>query len=193
MRLPGRKISVVLRRNETKDEQLSGIQYTGYDVFWPSGGRVQGLGFDRFCKIGMRYILGREKPEVAAVDAYFVSLTGRDDPLPRIPGCRLRVLYLERSGPQLKVFLSDATPTEIIFDLERDEERVLDWIGGRQIAEGDRQWFGFYVIRKELADIAVPARRGTGRTGGAWPTHAVPVHRRSPRVDGESEGMFLAP
>ncbi len=191
MRLPGRKISILFRRNESKDEQLGGIEYTGYDLYWPSGRKVLGLAFDRFCKIGMRYILGREKPELAAVDGYFLPLASRDDRLPRIPGCRLRVLYFERTGSQLKVFLSDDTPTEIAFDLERDEEPILDWLGGRRVADGARQWFGFYAVRKDDVEVTVPARRGAGRAAQA--PHAAPVLRRSPLMDGESEGMFLAP
>ena len=192
MRLPGRKISIHFRRNESKDEQLGGIEYTGYDLYWPSGRRVQGLAFDRFCKIGMRYILGREKPEFAAVDGYFLPLANREDRLPRVPGCRLRVLYLERTDSQFKVFLSDDTPTEIIFDLERDEEPILDWLGGRGMADGARQWFGFYAVRKDVAEVTVPARRGAGRTA-AWAPRAAPVRRNSPSINGESEGMFLAP
>jgi hypothetical protein len=192
MRLPGRKISIHFRRNERKDEQIDGIEYTGYDLYWPSGLRVTGLGFDRFCKIGMRYILGREKPVFAAVDAYFLPLESRCDLLPRIPGCRLRVLYFERTGSQLKVFLSDDTPTEIIFDLERDEEPILDWLGGRSVADGDRQWFGFYAVRRDNMEVTVPARRGAGRSTRR-PSHAAPVLRRAPLMDGETEGMFLAP
>ncbi len=42
MRLPGRKISILFRRNESKDEQLAGIEYTGYDLYWPSGARSWG-------------------------------------------------------------------------------------------------------------------------------------------------------
>ncbi|HVS36247.1 MAG TPA: hypothetical protein VMS17_11820 [Gemmataceae bacterium] len=193
MALPGRKESVVFRRNDSKDEQIGGIEYTGYDVFWPSGRRVRGLAFDRFCKIGVRYLLGREKPEIAAVDVYFLPLPHRDVLLPRVPGCRLRVLYLERTGSQLKLFLSDDTPTDIVFDLERDEERVLTWLGARQAADGGRQWFGFYAVRKELAEIRFPLRPGAGR-GRTWPApHAVPIHQRAPRLDGDSEGMFLSP
>ncbi len=140
----------------------------------------------------MRYILGREKPELAAVDGYFLPLSDREDRLPRIPGCRLRVLYFERTGSQLKVFLSDDTPTEIVFDLERDEEPILDWLGGRGVADGDRQWFGFYAVRTADAEVTVPARRGAGRAAARTP-HAAPVLRRSPLMEGESEGMFLAP
>ena len=76
MGLPGHKISLVFRRNESKDEQIGGIEYTGYDLFWPSGCKVRGLAFDRFCKIGVRYILGREKPEIAALDAVFPAAGG---------------------------------------------------------------------------------------------------------------------
>ena len=192
MRLPGRKMALVFRRNESKDERIGGIEYTGYDLYWPSGSKVQGLAFDRFCKIGVRYILGRDKPEVAAVDVYFVPLAGRDDVLPRIPGARLRVLCLDRKDTQLQIFLSDDTPTDIVFDLERDEERMLAWLGARQVADGGRQWFGFYALRKELAEMTVPARRGAGRAAARAPLPA-PVRPRSPLMDGESEGVFLSP
>jgi hypothetical protein len=182
MRFPGRKLSVVLRRNESKDEQSGGIEYTGYDIFWPSGARVQGLAFDRFCKIGVRYILGRDKPAVAELDAYFVPLAGRQELPPRVPGSRVRVLSLERDGPRLTVCLSDETPTDIVFDLEQDEEPVLKWLGARAIADRARQWFGFYALQAASVGAA-----GAGRPARQRPSAFVPAPRS------EQNGMIVVP
>ena len=157
MQFPGRQLSVVFRRNEHKDEQVGAIEYTGYDVHWPSGSRVRGLAFDRFCKIGVRYMLGREKPNLAAVQLYFVPLPSDDAPLPRVSRCRVRALYLERSGADFKLFLSDGTPTDITFNLHRDEKRILDWIGAHSVADGARQWFGLYAVRAASPGWTVPA------------------------------------
>ena len=182
MRFPGRKLSVVLRRNESKDEQIGGIEYTGYDIFWPSGARVQGLAFDRFCKIGVRYILGRDKPAVAEVDAYFVPLAGRQELPPRVPGSRVRVLSLERDGPRLTVCLSDETPTDIVFDLEQDEEPVLRWLGARAVADPGRQWFGFYALQAARVEARAARREARER---------VPAYPLVPRS--EENGIFVAP
>ena len=175
MQLPGRKLSVVLRRNENKDERVGAIEYTGYDAHWPSGYRIRTLAFDRFCKIGMRYLLGRERPTTAALDLFFVPLAGRGEAPPRVPGCRVRVMYLERVGGDFRLFLSDETRTEIVFDLHQDEAAVLEWIGARAIADRTRQWFAFYAVKRVREEFAVPVpapRRQTAPArvadGGWW-------------------------
>ena len=35
----------------------------------------------------------------------------------------------------------DGTPTTILLDLDRDERRVLDWIGMSTLPDGQRHWF----------------------------------------------------
>lgn len=182
MELPGRKLSVVFRRNESKDEQVGKVEYTGYDAYWPTGYRIRGLAFDRFCKIGVRYLLGREKPQSADVDVYFVPLPHRGALLPRVPGFRLRVLYLERLADEFRLFLSDETPTEIAFDLHRDERAVLNWIGARSIADGGRQWFALYAVKRVCETVPVSSPR--------LPTAFFPG---SPRVDKGSEERYLVP
>jgi hypothetical protein len=167
MQLPGRKLSVVFRRNENKDEQVGTIEYTGYDVHWPSGPRIRGLAFDRFCKIGVRYMLGREKPNLAAVQLYFVPLASDDAPLPRVSGCRVRALYLERAGADFKLFLSDGSPTDIAFNLYRDEKRILDWIGAHGVADGARQWFGLYAVKAARPGLSVSSPQMASRSGAA--------------------------
>lgn len=167
MQFPGREIQLVFRRNEAKDEQVGSIEYSGYDVHWPSGGRVRGLAFDRFCKIGVRYLLGREKPDLAAMRLYFVPLPAADAPLPRVPGCRVRALYLEREAADIKLFLSDGTPTDITFNLSRDEKPILRWLGARSIPDGGRQWFGMYAVRAATPALAVPAAHVTSGSAAA--------------------------
>jgi len=167
MQFPGREILLVFRRNEAKDEQVGSVEYSGYDVHWPSGGRVRGLAFDRFCKIGVRYLLGRDKPDVAAMRLYFVPLAESDAPLPRVPGCRVRALYLERDGGDFKLFLSDGTPTDITFNLRRDEKAILRWIGARSIPHGGRQWFGLYAVRAAAPGLSLPAAPVTSGSGAA--------------------------
>jgi hypothetical protein len=167
MDFPRREIFLVLQRNEAKDEQVGSIQYSGYDVHWPSGRRVRGLAFDRFCKIGVRYLLGRDKPKRAAIRLFFVPLEGAGAPLPRVPGCRVRPLYLERAGADFKLFLSDGSPTDITFNLRRDEKGILDWIGAGGIADGGRQWFGMYAVRATAPGLSVPAAQLASRTGAA--------------------------
>jgi hypothetical protein len=192
MTLPGRKLSVKLRRNESKDEQVGAVEYTGYDACWPSGCRIRGLGFDRFCKIGVRYLLGRDKPAVADLDLYFVPLEERGSLLPRVPGCRLRVLYLQRGGDEFKLFLSDETPTDIAFGLRRDEASVLEWIGARGIADGGRQWFALYAVRNGHSELFTVSPRAArrARLAGRQPALA---YGRAPLVGETADGRFLTP
>src|SRR5438477_292271 len=192
MELPGRKLSVVFRRNESKDEQVGAIEYTGYEACWPSGRRVRGLAFDRFCKIGTRYLLGKEKPQFAPLDVYFLPLEDRGALLPRVPGCRLRVLYLERAGDDFRLFLSDETPTDIAFGLQRDEAPVLDWIGAHGLADGARQWFALYAVKRADNEFFVVAPRAARRPRAGAARLPAPAYRHAPLAE-EADGRFLAP
>jgi len=141
----GREIIVTFRRERGKDDRNNGTELTGYDVFWPSGAKV-GLAFDTFCKIGLRYLFGKRLPERATLRLLFHALTSRDGALPRTRPHRVRILCLRRDGPRLNLCLPDGSPTGIVFHLDGDDPRVLEWVGAADIPDGGEQWFGLVAV-----------------------------------------------
>lgn len=145
MELTRREITVLLQRDPNKDAQRDDGKLTGYNLCWPDG-RLIGLGFENFCKIGMRYLFGRELPEWAKVSLFFYVLPSREAPLPRAKPHRLRVLCLRRVGRTLRMLLPDGSPTHIAFHLDNDDPAVLEWVGAADIPDGHQQWFGFLAV-----------------------------------------------
>jgi hypothetical protein len=138
-----RSLTVLFRRDPTKDRYRGNIHFEGYQVLWPDGRKVH-VGLDAFCKHGQRLLgLGRYLAgcHERLIELIFFPLEGRDSDLTRIPGHRVRRFYLRREGRAGRVHFLDGTPTETIFQLDRDESRVLEWTGLPDLREGDEQWF----------------------------------------------------
>jgi hypothetical protein len=68
-------------------------------------------------------------------------LVGRDVDMTRLPGHRVRRLYVERSGRAGRIHFLDGTPTSLVFDLDADDPRILRWVGLKGLPDGGRQWF----------------------------------------------------
>lgn len=137
-----RTIRVILRRAPSRDREDGPAPVEGYDILWPDG-RPLGVGFDAFCKHGQRLFgLGRHLNGRAErlVELTCHPLDGLESPLTRQPGQRVRRFYLLREGQQGRLHFLDGTPTAIVFDLGRDEQAVLDWVGLPGLAEGEAGW-----------------------------------------------------
>jgi hypothetical protein len=133
---------VLFRRDPSRDRQRGNVHFEGYQVFWPDG-RPVATGLDGFCKHGQRLLgLGRHLAgrNERWIELICFPLTGRDDDLVRIPGHRVRRFYLERQGDQGRMHFLDGTPTDTVFELGRDEYRVLEWIGLPMLRDGEQQW-----------------------------------------------------
>jgi hypothetical protein len=138
-----RSLQVVFRRSPGRDRQEERIQYEGYELLWPDG-RAAGVGLDAFCKHGQRLLgLGRwlGNCQERLLELICFPLRDREDNLTRLPGHRVRRLFLHRQGRQGRVHFLDGTPTAVVFDLDRDEARVLNWIGLPGLDDGQQQWF----------------------------------------------------
>jgi hypothetical protein len=165
--LGSRTITVVFRRDPSRDRRDEQVQYQGYQLLWQDG-QTAGVGLDGFCRRGQR-LLGLDRrlgnrPE-ALVELRCVALPEREAPLTRIPGCRVRRFLLKRAGPEGRLHFLDGTPTATAFHLDRDESRVLDWIGLPSLADGACQWVDLAARVLEadgsastvLSDKATPA------------------------------------
>jgi hypothetical protein len=119
------------------------IHFEGYRAYWPDGRPVE-TGLDAFCKHGQRLLgLGRHLAGCTErlIELIFFPLSGRDDELVRIPGHRVRRFFLERQGNCGRVHFLDGTPTNTTFEVDRDEQRVLEWVGLPGMANGEQLWF----------------------------------------------------
>jgi hypothetical protein len=130
------------------------VPFEGYRIYWPDGGPI-GTSFDAFCAVGKRLLgLGRhlEGRQERLIQLTCFPLTGRDDSLTRLPGHRVRRFYIERRGDVGRLHFLDGTPTALVFDIGRDEPRVLSWIGLDRLNDGERQWFDLGAAPLESQD-----------------------------------------
>jgi len=137
-----RSLTVLFRRDPSRDRQRGNIHFEGYQVFWPNGEPIT-TGLDGFCKHGQRLLgLGRHLAGCSErlIELICFPLSGREDDLIRIPGHRVRRFYVERRGACGRIHFLDGTPTDTVFELGLDEDRVVEWIGLPCMAEGEQQW-----------------------------------------------------
>jgi hypothetical protein len=146
-----RTLTILFRRDPTKDRQRESIQYEGYQPFWPDG-RPVAIGLDAFCKHGQRllglgkHLAGREERLLRVL---CLPLRGRDDDLNRLPGFRVRRFFVERHGMTGRLHFLDGTPTTIVFEIGRDEPKVLNWIGLPDLEDGEQLWFDIAAMPVE--------------------------------------------
>jgi len=146
-----RTITLLFRRDPTRDRQDETCAFEGYKPLWPDG-RPVAMGVDALCKHGQRLLgLGKHLAgcQEKLVRLVCMPLTGREDNLNRIPGHRVRRFYLLREGQEGRLHFMDGTPTTAIFELGRDEPRVLSWLGLTTLADGEVQWFDLAAMAVE--------------------------------------------
>jgi hypothetical protein len=167
-----RTLSLLFRRDPSRDRQQGSIHYEGYQILWPDGAPVA-LGVEGFCRQGQRLLgLGRYLAgcRERLIDLLCFPLASRNDDMTRLPGHRVRRFALERTGQQGRIHFLDGTPTDAIFNLDRDEPHVLNWLGLPTLPDGDQLWI----------DLAARAPEPV-------PTHQprIIVHRHQIPVDRE--------
>jgi hypothetical protein len=166
-----RSLTILFRRDPSKDRQREHIHYEGYEILWPEG-RPVAVGLDAFCRHGQR-LLGLGKYLAGCherlIEILCFPLWGREDNLTRMPGHRVRRFFLERHGACGRIHFLDGTATDTVFEVGRDEPRVLHWIGLPGLVDGGRQWFDLAARAVESApppatNAAGPGQRGKTRT-----------------------------
>lgn len=158
-----RSLIVLFRRDPERDQFRGNIHFEGYQVLWPDG-RPVAVGLDGFCKHGQRLLgLGRHLAGCTErlVELICYPLTGLEADLTRLPGHRVRRFFVERQDTCGRLHFLDGTPTNTVFDLARDERRVLEWIGLPGMADGGQQWIDLAARVVEPASVPyhAPARR----------------------------------
>jgi len=138
-----RTLTILFRRDPSKDKHREDIDYEGYLPLWPDGRPVT-VGLDAFCRHGQRLLgLGRhlagQRERLIHLTCF--PLSSREEDMNRLPGHRVRRFFIERQGQVGRIHFMDGTPTAAVFEVGRDEPRVLHWIGLTSLGDGDRQWF----------------------------------------------------
>jgi hypothetical protein len=137
-----RTLNVLFRRDPERDGLRGEIPFEGYQMFWPDG-RAVTVGLNAFCKHGLR-LLGlkgcQNSHSERLVELTCVPVTAREARMTRQPGQRTRRFCLARSGASGRLYFLDGSPTEVVFDLDRDESAVTAWIGLPALRDGERQW-----------------------------------------------------
>ncbi len=147
-----RTLKILFRRDPSQDRQQGSIYYEGYQPLWPDG-RPIAVGLNAFCKHGQRLLgLGRYLNGYSErlIDLICFPLRSLDDHLTRLPGHRVRRFFVQRTGSQGRIHFLDGTPTEVVFEMGRDEPRVLHWIGLPRLRDGQRQWIDLAARLGEL-------------------------------------------
>jgi hypothetical protein len=152
-----RTLTLLFRRDPSRDRETGKIHFEGYAPLWPDGKPV-GVSVDAFCKHGQR-LLGLGKHLAGCneklVKLICLPLSGRDDDLNRIPGHRVRRFYLVRTGSIGRLHFLDGTPTASVFELGRDDPRVIHWVGLNTLEDGGVLWFDLAAVAVETP---VPSR-----------------------------------
>ena len=164
-----RSLTVLFRRDPSRDRQRGSIQFEGYQPFWPNG-RPVAVGLDAFCKHGQR-LLGLGKHLAGCnerlVELLCFPLSGREDPLTRLPGHRVRRFFVERQGNCGRIHFLDGTPTDTVFRLGHDEHRVVEWIGLAELQEGEQQWVDLAARLVDTPPAPSPRRAPSSALVGA--------------------------
>jgi hypothetical protein len=114
---------------------------------------------DALCQHGQRllglnrHLADREECLICLLN---FPLDGLEDDIRRLPGYRVRRFYLERHGQCGRIHFMDGTPTEIFFDLDRDEPEVLRWVGLAALRDGECQWFDLAAGSAEMPHERLP-------------------------------------
>jgi hypothetical protein len=174
-----RTLIVLFRRDPRRDCRHGTVSCEGYQMLWPDGRPVT-VGIESFCQHGQRLLgLGRYLaglPE-RLIELHCYPLGGLEEPLTRLPGSRVRRLFLERSGSHGRLHFLDGTPTSLVFDLARDEPCVLDWIGLPALGDGQRQWID---LAARTAESALTPPRHLTPAGVTWPSAVGPAAVSAP-------------
>jgi hypothetical protein len=152
-----RTITLLFRRDPARDRQDESVQFAGFLPLWPDG-RPVAVGMDAFCKHGQRLLgLGKHLAgcQEKLVRLVCMPLSGRDADLNRIPGHRVRRFFLRREGRAGRLHFMDGTPTTASFDLDIDEDSVLNWVGLPSLADGEVQWMD---VAATPVESSVPSR-----------------------------------
>jgi hypothetical protein len=148
-----RSLTLLFRRDPSRDRQDEKVRFEGYRAYWPDG-RPVAVSLDAFCTHGQRLLgLGRHLAgcREKLVTMLYLPLQDRDSDIHRIPGHRVRRFYLERQGSTGRIHFLDGTPTTAVFDLNCDEPKILQWLGLSAVEDGSCAWF-------DLAAVGVEAK-----------------------------------
>lgn len=147
-----RTLTVLFRRDPSRDRTSEDIRFEGYRTLWPDGRPVT-LGLDSLCHHGQRlfglglHMKGRSE---RLVELLCFPLRFREDDLTRLPGVRVRRFLMQREGNMGRLHFLDGTPTQATFQIGRDDPRFLKWLGLSDLPTNGGQWFDLAARPAEI-------------------------------------------
>lgn len=153
-------LTVLFSRQHSFDTTHNSIPMEGYTLRWPDGRLVE-VGLHAFCAKGLRFLglgkyMGSSSEVLIQLTAFPVAC--RDSDMHRVPGSRVRRMYIERQGECGRLHFMDGTPTAIEFQRGRDEPAVVAWAQLDQLDDGEQQWL-------DIAAMPMPDSRLQNRMG----------------------------
>ena len=94
-----------------------------------------------------RHMIGHEARLIKMICA---PVQSENDNIVRVAGHRVRRFFLERKDRLGRLYFMNGTATETVFDLDRDDPQILDWIGLTLLDDGDRQWLDLVARPVEI-------------------------------------------
>jgi hypothetical protein len=156
-----RSLTLLFRRDPSRDRQTDKVHFEGYQPLWPDG-RPVSVGVDALCKHGQR-LLGLGKClagcQEKLVKMVLFPLAGIDDDLNRIPGYRVRRFFVALTGAIGRLHFMDGTPTVATFDVYQDDPRILRWLGLNDLRDGEVLWFDLAAVAVEASIPSSPRMR----------------------------------
>jgi hypothetical protein len=163
-------LTILFRRDPSRDRQCEQIRFEGYQVCWPDGRPVT-VGLDAFCTHGQRLLgLGRHLKGQAErqIELLCFPLCDREVDMTKLSGARVRRFLLRRTGREGRIHFLDGTPTSTVFDLDGDEPRVLRWIGLPALADGEDLWIDLAARAVETSSNPTASRHSSPLIGSPW-------------------------
>jgi hypothetical protein len=155
------ELTILFRRQQSRDAASGNIVYSGYDIFWTDGRPVR-VGLSRFCQMGSRLLVGRRhEGDLAVVKLTLYPVAGLEASLTRPGGgVRCRRFYALRHADHVRLHFLDGTPTEAVFDPAVDEWAVSRWLQIHRMQPGEPFWFDLASETMPVEDVAAfPALR----------------------------------
>jgi hypothetical protein len=159
-----RTLQILFRRDPSRDRQLNNVPMDGFELLWLDRSPV-GYAFDAFCYHAQRilslnrFLVGYDE---RLMEVVLFPRNGREDELVRLKGLKVRRLQICRQGRVGRIHLLNGAPTEITFEIGRDEARVIEWAGLNQLRDGESLWFD--LTARPVETLPKPPARTSEKT-----------------------------
>ena len=116
----------------------NGIIKTEVKFCWPDGSPIP-LSFNNLCIIGLKTLFKKREIVDGPIKIIMCDVQNIDKPVTRINNIRGRRFFMTTENKKSYFWLCNGIKTDLLFDLEKEEQEILDWLLPPQ--EGETKWF----------------------------------------------------